>query len=434
MRATSGTYNALSFPLSELFLEAIGRGAEMFGPAIQQIHQMEARRSANIMLQGRWANRGLNLWATGDEQLCIPLLPGGQNYICPPETITIADAYLRTYTPSTTYAMLGNIIAPLGPANNPLVSLPYGDPLLISPGSGTFSTTAGSQYCTMNYPAHGLLPGMPLFWGCPVVVGGMTLYSFAIVDNVIDSNTLQFLLPVPAFESQTLQGGTPLFFTNVGSPNVSCISPGHGMSAGSTVAVPIATSVGGFPLSGSYTVASVQSPYQFTFQPTGANATSTAMAFENGGQISAATQQAGTQWTDIYLYPLGRTEWSQLPDKQAAGRPTQFWFNRTTVPQVVMWPVPPTYTQGQPPFYGFVAYRLRAIQDANPINGQTLDAPSRFYDAFCAELAAMMALKFRPSKFELLKQLAAESWLEAAMADREMVATNVQPDFTSYGI
>lgn len=434
MRATSGTYNTLSFPLSELFLEAIGRGCEIFGPSVSQLHMVEARRSANLMLQGKWANLGPNLAQVGDEQLCIALEPGQSTYPCPPETISILDSYLRTYTPSTTYRTIGNALTAVGPAGSPLVSLPYGDPLLIAPASGTFSTTAGNQYCTMKYPAHGLQPGDPLFWGCPISVGGMTLYNFSIVDNVIDSNTLQYLLPVPAYEGQTGQGATPLFFTNAGSPNVGVISPGHGMSPGNTYPVPIAVSVGGFTLAAgsSYTVTSVQSSYQLTFQPTGGNATSTAMQFENGGQINVATQQTNLTPTDIYLYPLSRTDYSMLPDKKAAGRPTQFWFNRTTVPQIVMWPVPKVYTQGQPPFFAFCAYRMRAYQDANPINGQTLDAPARFYEAFCDGVGERMALKFKPEKLALMKARAEESWIIASSEDREMVPTNIGGDMTNY--
>lgn len=458
MTQTSGQY-LFKPSAADLFIEAFAR-CEMYAPSLERLHMIECRRSANIILQ-RWANRGSNLWLIGDEQICVALTPGQSTYPLPVNLVGLLDCYLRTYTPNSATINVGNALTALGPPNNPLVQLPYGDPLLQQTSSGVFSCTAGQPEITMIWPAHGQQPGNPLFWGCPISVGGLTLGPFSIVDQVIDWQTLTFLAPSLPLESQQGQGLTPLFFTTAGNPLVGCILPGHGLSPGEIFEIPIPVEVGGFTLSGSYSVYSVQSSYQFSFTAVNATtgptiletesgnviiaggvvivanlgnaplATSTGMAFENAGFINVAGQMPNVNYTDIYLYPMDRTTYDQLPNKKAPGRPAQYWFNRTNPPQLVMWPVPPT-TPTPPPYYGFVGHRMRTAQDVNPVNGQVVDIPNRFLDAFSAEVAAAMALKFKPAKFTLLKQLAVEAWEEAAQEDREKNSLNLMPDFQAY--
>lgn len=425
---TSGTY-LWRLSNADIVLESFSR-IQLYSPSLERLHLIEARRSANIIAQD-YANRGVNLWNVGDEQLCLPLQPGIASYVAPIQTIDLLDCYLRNYTPGSASTNIGNGLTAIGPPSQPLVTVPYGDPVLIGPGSGTLSCIAGQQEITFAWPAHGQVAGNPIFWGCPISIGGLAISNFSIVDSVIDANTVTFLAPVPALETQSGQGATPLLFTTTSSGMVGCILPGHGLSVGSSFPIGIPTTVGGLTLSGSYTVASVQSAYQFTFTAAN-NATSTAMGFENGGQLNVTPQMPGVDFTDIFLYPLGRSDYAMLPDKLVEGRPTQFWFNRTYPPQVVMWPVPPTITAGEPPYYGFVGYRMRAMQDIGIGGGEVLDAPNRIVPAFIADLTASLAEKFRPELHQAKLLLAAAAWDRASREDREKVSLQIAPDFTNY--
>ncbi len=393
---------------------------------------IEARRSANLILSDV-ANLGPNLWAIGDEQLNISLQPGQSTYPLPIETVDILDSYIRSYTPAaaSTAVNIGNALTAVGPPNDPLIATPYGDPMLIQPPSGTLSCVAGNQVATLEWPSHGQQAGNPMFWGCPISIGGLAIYNFSIVQQVIDGNTLQFLLPAVALETQNNEGLTPLFFTILGSGTVSCILPGHGLLVGSLFPILISTAVGGLTLLGTYTVTSVQSLYQFSFAVTG-TASSTAMAFENGGQLNITGQLPGVLPVDIFASPLSRDDFAMLPVKGEPGRPTQYWFNRTTVPSISTWPVTPNYTPGKPPYYGWVAYRMRAIQDANPVGGQVLDLPNRALQAFTAAQTAAMAEKFKPEAHAAKLALAAAAWDRFSTADREKVSTYIGGDMQSY--
>jgi hypothetical protein len=420
--ATSNQYS-FAPPISDLIVESFER-LQIYSPAFTERHIISARRSANLILSG-WANRGIDLFSV--DTIAVPMVPGQLLYALPIETVNVLDAYIRTYTASTTKQALGSALTAVVDQNGaPIVSAPYGDPVVQQPGLGSLSCTAGSQLATLLWPAHGLSVGSPLIWGCPVTVGGLSLPPLSIVSNVADWQTLQFLLPSAALESAFGGGGTPLFFTTSGSSTVGCIQTGHGLTVGQSFTVPISTTVGGLTLLGTYTVASVQSSYQFSFAPGGA-ATATAVAFENGGQISVASQAAGVDATDVLVYPISRNDYAALPDKFAQGRPTSFWFDRIVPPVINVWPAPPPNS-----LYGFVAYRMREIQDANPSMGQTLDAPRRFLPVFAAELTAALAEKFAPAQWKEKRAAAAEAWMEAAMEDREKVTSRVAPDMSAY--
>ncbi len=147
-----------------------------------------------LFILSEWSgDRGnINLFAV--DQINIPLIPGRAQFPLPPETVEILDVYLRYFTPNGPVFTIGNTLTPLGPAGNPLVSQPFGDPLLIGPSSGVLSCTAGSQLMTMNWPSHGLYAGQPFFWGCTTSIGGIILPAFGIVNTVLDGDTFQFLL------------------------------------------------------------------------------------------------------------------------------------------------------------------------------------------------------------------------------------------------
>ncbi len=278
-QSSSGTF-AFQPSIAEFVRLAFAR-IGVFAPALTIQHLADARMVANLILTEWGANRGLNLPQI--DQLQIPLQPGVASYVLPRNTVDLVDVYLRTMSPSTTSQNLGAVITVLGPLGNPLVGTPFGDPLLVNPGSGALSCVVGSQTITLKWPAHQLSAGNPIFWGCPVSIGGLMLTGFSVVDSVIDANTVTFVAPIPALETQVNQGGTRLFSTNTGSGTVACIMPSHGLAPGGDVTLAIPLTIGGLTLTGPYTVASVINDYEFTFAPGGV-ASSTDSLFENGGQ------------------------------------------------------------------------------------------------------------------------------------------------------
>ena len=444
MAQTSGTY-AWAPSLGDFVREAYER-IQIYPPQLTIEHVVSARQSMNFILSEWSGDRGINLFAV--DQINIPLIPGRAQFPLPPETVEILDVYLRYFTPNGPVFTIGNTLTPLGPAGNPLVSQPFGDPLLIGPSSSVLSCTAGSQLMTMNWPSHGLYAGQPFFWGCTTSIGGIILPAFGIVNTVLDGDTFQFYSPTVALESQTNQGATPLFSTTLGSPNVDVILPGHGLSVGSTFPIQINTTVGGLALvnTATYTVVSVQSLYEFTFDPGLGNATSTASVFENLGQMTMTTQttspSGGYEPTDIILFPLSRNDYAAIPQKFVPGRPTSFWFNRQYPPNFSIYPVTPPFAPivQNPPvpplppsfYYGFQAYRLRQIQDANPINGQVPDLPPRAFQAFASACAAALSEKWKPELHQAKIAIAEAAWDRFASNDVEHATLSIKPALQGY--
>lgn len=440
--AASGT-TLFQPPLSDLLVEAFSR-LGIRAPLLTAMHIIEGRRSMNLILQ-EWsgARPGPPLWAV--DLQAIPLVPGIAVYSIPPDTINILDAYRRQYSPGTTVTTIGAQLTPVLTGGGAPIITSDGQPVVTSP-SGTFSSVAGSPTITMTWLNHGQSVGNPIFFGTPITIGPTSIpggsvaasgsplargtgTGFVAINAVPDINTVQFSLPASAVapSTVTLLGGTPLFATTSGSPTVTVVLAQHGLSVGDTFTIQVATTVGGITLPvGNYTVASVPQSYEFTIAAS-ANATSTTAAFENNGQINLTGQTGGVDPLDFVMTPLSRTEYSALPDKALQGLPTVFWLNRLQAPTASIWQVPPN---GQ--FYAFCFYRWRALQDANPISGQTADLPNRWLPCFASSLTAALAEKFRPDLFDEKKALAEAAWERAAQEDVENTPLYVMPSLSSY--
>jgi hypothetical protein len=424
---SSGTYNwQLSIP--ECVLDAYERvDAVKYAPAALDVrHLQSARRSANIILQDWSGNRGVNLWAIGDDPLIIPMQPGVLNYLLPTNTIDLWDSYLRTLTPGQSVT-LGNPLSPLLVGGTPVVDA-NGIPQITGPPSGVLSCVNGSTDITVTWPGHGLVPGAPVFFMVRPSIGAIPLYEFFLVDGVIDSNNFTIPAQISAADTETGAGLTPLFATTAGSNMLTVYLASHGLAPGSPFNVEVGTVVGDLMIStGTYPVEQVLTPYSFTIDPNAGIASGTTAEFENGGQFLLATQAPHVQPTDIFLWPISRNDYAMQPNKQAEGRPTSIWFNRTIQPSITMWPVPPRAGFGKS-YYLFQGYRTRALQDFNLDGTQVPDMPKRFYRAFVLDLAADLASKFEKAAWPPLQAAAELFWGRAAASDVEHVTTSIIPD------
>lgn len=426
----SGT-TGVQFPYSDLVVEALSR-IGVYGPMIQTIHMVEARRTLNLLLQDWSANRGVNLFAVQLDY--VTLTPGITSFSLPASTVQVLDVYCRLFQIGSTTMNLGNSLTAMVDFITHLPVLTQnGEPTLTTPPSGTLSSVGGSERVVMNWPAHGQQVGDPISFTIEASIGGLVLLGLYVVNEVIDSNTLAFNADVPASWTSTAQGATPLFVTVNGSQNIQVILPNHGLVVGSVFTVVVSSTLGGVTLLGQYTVTSVGSSHDFTFtQPT--TATSTATLFENGGQLQFSVQQSGVVPVDLIMSPISRTEYAAIPNKQSQGRPTSFWFDRLNPPTLYVWQVAPTPQQGQPNNQPYAAaiYSMKQIDDANPTNGEVPGMPNRFIPVLAAELTAMLAEKFAPALFMQKMTIAKEMWSRASIEDMENVPLYVIPGLEGY--
>lgn len=139
------------------------------------------------------------------------------------------------------------------------------------------------------------------------------------------------------------------------------------------------------------------------------------------------TTTYGSTSNDRILTPISTYEYAALPTKTTQGPPTSFWFDRQESPVVHLWPVPD----------GDAVYtlNLRMVsqpQDAKLPNGQNLEFPYRFLDAFAAGLAARLSVIYRPELEDRRKADAERAWSIAATQDQEDVPLFVAPMIGGY--
>ena len=143
-----------------------------------------------------------------------------------------------------------------------------------------------------------------------------------------------------------------------------------------------------------------------------------------------------SQPIDRIILPVSRTEYASYPNKEQQGFPTVFWFDRligssrstgSASPTMYLWPVPDG-TSAQTLSY----YRVRQIQDSNLTNGQTVEIPFLWLEAFAYALAVRLATIWNPAKLQVLKPMADESYEIAAMQNIEQAQQYISPQVQGY--
>jgi len=130
---------------------------------------------------------------------------------------------------------------------------------------------------------------------------------------------------------------------------------------------------------------------------------------------------------DLTITRISVSTYATIPNKLTQARPIQVWIQRLETPQITVWPVPDQGTALNP-YYTFVYWRLRRIQDAG--NGtNTMDVPFRFLPCLVAGLAYYLALKIpgADTRLPILKQQYDEAWQLASDEDREKAAVRFVP-------
>jgi hypothetical protein len=138
------------------------------------------------------------------------------------------------------------------------------------------------------------------------------------------------------------------------------------------------------------------------------------------------TTGTGTNAINRLILPISRTEYASYPNKTQQGFPTTYWFDRLLAPTVTLWPVP----DGNEVSFSY--YRVRQVQDSNLVNGQQIEIPYYFLEAFAYGLALRLAMMWAPDKVQLLKPLADESYDLAARQNIETAQQYISPMISSY--
>jgi len=130
---------------------------------------------------------------------------------------------------------------------------------------------------------------------------------------------------------------------------------------------------------------------------------------------------------DRIILPISRTEYASYPNKEQQGFTTTFWFDRLLSPTVTLWPVPDG-TSAQYLKY----YRVRQLQDANLQNGEQVEIPYLWMEAFAYGLAQRLAIIWSPDKVAIMKPLADESYQIAADQNVETAQQYISPQIAGY--
>jgi len=133
----------------------------------------------------------------------------------------------------------------------------------------------------------------------------------------------------------------------------------------------------------------------------------------------------GSQTTDIQLDRIGRSEYTDIPDKATQARPSQFFIDKAISPQIYVYPTPENSTDI------LIVNRLMRMDDADNAT-DTLQMPFRFYPCLAAGLAYYLSLKRSPERTALLKEIYEEEFRRAADQDREKNAFRIMPGIRAY--
>jgi hypothetical protein len=140
------------------------------------------------------------------------------------------------------------------------------------------------------------------------------------------------------------------------------------------------------------------------------------------GQIIGETGQS----IDRLILPISRTEYASYPNKEQQGFPTTYWQDRLISGNVTLWPVP----DGTQTALSF--YQVCQIDDAEFTNGQTVNIPYYFLEAFAYGLAQRLAMIWSPEKVAMIKPLADEAYQIAAMQNVETAQQYISPMISGY--
>lgn len=134
-------------------------------------------------------------------------------------------------------------------------------------------------------------------------------------------------------------------------------------------------------------------------------------------------------WYDVPMYRMNKDDYSMLPNKRfQAAQVYQYWLNRQTTPEMVLWPTPSSY------FYLLALQVHMHIEDIGVMTN-TINVPQRWLDALCW-CTAHKALPDLPgadlSRFDMLAKMAIEPRFDAEAEERDKSPVIFTPNIRGY--
>ena len=114
--------------------------------------------------------------------------------------------------------------------------------------------------------------------------------------------------------------------------------------------------------------------------------------------------------TDVTLSRISRADYEMLPSKDSEGKPSQFYFERTTTPTLYVYPTPDLST------YTIRYYYLKRLDDID-VPTDDPNVPFRFLPCLTAGMAYYIAMKKAPQMMPNLKQVYEEEFKRAMDED-----------------
>ena len=124
--------------------------------------------------------------------------------------------------------------------------------------------------------------------------------------------------------------------------------------------------------------------------------------------------------TDYEISRISRGDYHSIPNKATKGRPSQYYYNRQTNPEITLWPAPENSTDTVTYYY------VKRIEDVDTL-ANNADTPFRFLPCIVAGLAYYLAMKKAPERVQLLKSVYEEEFQRAADEDEDRVPLKIQP-------
>lgn len=136
------------------------------------------------------------------------------------------------------------------------------------------------------------------------------------------------------------------------------------------------------------------------------------------------TDTSATPPINYVLSAISRSDYAALPYPTQSGyRPNQYYFQRTTTPQIFLWQVQDNANM----VLGYYAWRFQ--ENVGAFTNQ-LDVPNRWYEALTSNLAWRLAVKFAPDRAVMLKTDSQEMFNAAAAEDTESVPLRITPNMS----
>jgi len=124
--------------------------------------------------------------------------------------------------------------------------------------------------------------------------------------------------------------------------------------------------------------------------------------------------------TDQIINRITIQEYNQIPNKDNAGKPSQFMIDKQYTPVIYFWSVPNVST------LTMVYWAMNQQEDVTASNQDT-DIPYRWSDTLCAGLSAKLAIKYAPDRFQILNEMYERAFSFAASSDNDGVSLRIQP-------